>query len=195
MDVTKSHAEVQRAYRLRLKQQNPELLRMREREQWRRKCLKKRSQHNNAESDSDTKSQNMALKHHDICNYNPSRHAVSASNTINEFNTAKYPIHDLLKWLEHVKAGDDVKYGFLKYTYGEKGVPPAYDDESTDASQGKRRRDMNEVQPCYVKNRKLMPNESSSESDVSYTYHENTERGVTPHRRKYGKKMSNKKDI
>ena len=108
MDVTKSHAEIQRAYRLRLKQQNPELLRMREREKWRRQCLKKRSQHNNAESDSDTKSQNMALKHHDICNYNPSKHAVSESNIINEFSTAKYPIYDLLQWLEHVKAGDDV---------------------------------------------------------------------------------------
>ncbi len=142
MDVTKSHAEVQRAYRLRLKQQNPELLRMREREQWRRKCLKKRSQHKNAESDSDTKSQNIALRHHNICNYNTSKHAASESNAINEFNSAKYPIHDLLKWLENVKASDDVKYSFLKYLYGEKGAPPAYDDDSTDALQGERRRDI-----------------------------------------------------
>ena len=47
----------------------------------------------------------------------------------------------------------------------------------------------------YANHMKPVPTESSSESDVSYrpTYHENTERGVTPHRRKYGKKMSNKK--
>ena len=43
MGVMKSHAEIQRAYRSRLKQQNPELLRMHDREKWRGQCLKKRS--------------------------------------------------------------------------------------------------------------------------------------------------------
>ena len=49
------------------------------------------------------------------------------------------------------------------------------------------------MQLCYAKHKKLMPTESSSESDESDTYHENTERRVAPHRRKYAKKMSNKK--
>ena len=55
MGVMKSHAEIQRAYRSRLKQQNPELLRMHDREKWRRQCLKRRSQrtlHKHTESGS-----------------------------------------------------------------------------------------------------------------------------------------------
>ena len=38
-----------------------------------------------------------------------------------------------------------------------------------------------------------MPTESSSESDVSDMHHEKAARKVTPHRRKYAKKTSNKK--
>ena len=72
MEVTKSHAEIQRAYRWRMKQQNPELLRMFEREKWRRQCLKKELQlaHENGSSDDSLQSRTMATKYQD----NMSRH-------------------------------------------------------------------------------------------------------------------------
>ena len=138
MGVMKSHAEIQRAYRSRLKQQNPELLRMHDREKWRRQCLKRRSQrtlHNNTESGS-TQSHNAALKHRDIRYYdngNISRHVVSElypvdvneNNDITDLNverSVKYPIYDLLRWIENVEVDDNVKYRFLKYMYSEKGT-------------------------------------------------------------------------
>ena len=138
MGVMKSHAEIQRAYRSRLKQQNPELLRMHDREKWRRQCLKRRSQrtlHNNTESGS-TQSHNAALKHRDIHCYdngNISRHVVSElypvdvneNNDITDLNverSVKYPIYDLLRWIENVEVDDNVKYRFLKYMYSEKGT-------------------------------------------------------------------------
>ena len=138
MGVMKSHAEIQRAYRSRLKQQNPELLRMHDREKWRRQCLKRRSQrtlHNNTESGS-TQSHNAASKHRDIRYYdngNISRHVVSElypvdvneNNDITDLNverSVKYPIYDLLRWIENVEVDDNVKYRFLKYMYSEKGT-------------------------------------------------------------------------
>ena len=138
MGVMKSHAEIQRAYRSRLKQQNPELLRMHDREKWRRQCLKRRSQrtlHNNTESGS-TQSHNAALKYRDIryyVNENISRHVaselcpfdVNENNDITDLNvehSVKYPIYDLLRWIENVEVDDNVKYRFLKYMYSEKGT-------------------------------------------------------------------------
>ena len=127
MGVMKSHAEIQRAYRSRLKQQNPELLRMHDREKWRRQCLKRRSQRtlHNTESGS-TQSHNAASKHRDIRCYdngNISRHVVSElypvdvneNNDITDLNverSVKYPIYDLLRWIENVEVDDNVKYRF-----------------------------------------------------------------------------------
>ena len=138
MGVMKSHAEIQRAYRSRLKQQNPELLRMHDREKWRRQCLKRRSQlksHENTESES-KQSHNAITKPRDNRYYdngNTSRHVgselypvdVNENSNINDLNaerSVKYPIHDLLRWIENVEVDDNVKYRFLKYMYSEKGT-------------------------------------------------------------------------
>ena len=132
----KRHAEIQRAYRLRLKQHNPELLRLHDRQKWRRQCLKRRSQlksHENTESES-KQSHNATTKPRDNRYYdngNTSRHVgselypvdVNANNNINDLNaerSVKYPIHDLLRWLANVEVDDNVKYCFLKYMYCEK---------------------------------------------------------------------------
>ena len=225
MDVTKSHAEIQRAYRLRLKQQHPELLRMREREKWRRQCLKKISQHKNAESDSCTQSQNMALVRRSSRNYNNGnmpRHVVSENKDINEVNaelSVKYPIHDLLRWLDNVEVNDNVKYGFLKYIYCEKSTtiesPSTYNNGSMDAYKSfvqqntgaaeDKRQDVqkwrdtpNQIHLHYVNDRKRIPVESLSESSESNmilpkdTHHENAERRVMPLRLKSAKKMRKK---
>jgi len=217
MDIAKSHAEIQRAYRLRLKQQNPELLRMREREKWRRQSLKKRPQHKNAESDSYLRSNNIAMKHQDIRNYDngntPSElYPVDVKHDADL--SVKYPIHDLLRWLDNVEVDDSAKYRFIKYMYSEEGAeiesPSACSNGSTDphnsftypntdAAEGKgqdlqRRRDTpNQVQLHYLNERKQIHTESSSESDVSDTHHENAERRVMLLRRKSAKKMRNKK--
>jgi len=139
MGATKSHAEIQRAYRARMKQQNPELLRMREREKWRRQCLKKRSQltiDTNVKSESCMQTHNATMKHRDISNYvngNRSRHVVSElypddrNKNIDIFDlngelSVKYPIHELLRCLENVDVDDSAKYRFMKYLCGEKDV-------------------------------------------------------------------------
>ena len=113
MGARKSHAENQRAYRARLKQHNPELLRMREREKWRRQCLKKRSRltiDTNVKSESCMQTHNATMKPRDAGNYangNTSRHVVSdlypddrnKNIDINDLNgelSVKYPIHELL---------------------------------------------------------------------------------------------------
>ena len=214
MDVIKSHAEIQRAYRLRLKQQNPELLRMREREKWRRQSLKKRSQHKNAES----QSHNMAMERQDNRNHGTSRHIVSEEYPVdvkhNAELSAQYPIHDLLRWLENVEVDDSVKYRFLKYIYTEKGTtiesPSAYTNGSTDthnsftyrntgAAEGEGqdlprwRYTPNEDLFNCVNDRKRISIESSSESGVSDTHHENAKRRDMLLRRKSAKKMRNKK--
>ena len=187
MDVTKSHADIQRAYRWRLKQENPELLRMREREKWRRQCLKKRAQY--------TESQNMALMHQDICNYSNRDISRDVSENSDAEVSVKYPIRHLLRWLENVEVDDDVKYGFLKYLYGEKGT--AYNNGRPDecnmhAAEGegrKLRRTHTQDELYYAKR---TPIESSSESDVSDAHNEDA---FMPLRRKSIKKATKRKNM
>ena len=221
MDVTKSHAEIQRAYRSRLKQQNPELLRMRERENWQRQSLKKRSRlamHSNAESDNYLQSHNMPMKHQEIRNYDTGntsneQYPVDVNEDISKDSAelaVKYPIHDLLKWLENVEVEDSVKYNFLKYIYREKenitDSPSAYTNGSTDAHNSfihrntdtsqcerqdlKRRQDT----PNQVHDTKRIPIESPLESHLlpKREHRENAERMIVPLRRKCDSKTRNK---
>ena len=182
MDVTKSHAETQRAYRSRLKQQNPELLRMREREKWRRQCLKKRLQHTNA----NTQSQKMELMHQDICNSDGLKDP-SKNNDINQVDSVKYCIRDLLRWLENVNVGDDVKHDFLKYIYCVKGSA----EECNSGGERRRQETPNQAELQYPSDAKRIPIESPSESS-SESDHEIAEPTVMPQRRKYTKKMRSK---
>ncbi len=79
---------------------------------------------------------------------------------------AKYHIHELLKWLENVNVDDEIKFGFLKYIYGD-----SPDECNSDASEGERRRreTSNQAERLYSKH--ISIESSSSESD-----HEHTER-------------------
>ena len=197
MDVTKSHAEIQRAYRWKLKQENPELLRMREREKWRRQCLKKRTQNSN--NTEHTESQNMTVMHQDICDYNNKDISRGVSQNSDDEISVKYPICHLLRWLENVEIDNGVKYDFLKYFYGVKGT--AYNKGSLDESnngEAKGVSDKNRLSSQYSNEHKRIPMESSSESGLSDTlfakdrHHEKTERAVTRRHKKSAKKMRHK---
>ena len=209
MKATKTHAEIQRAYRLRMKQQNPELLRMFEREKWRRQCLKKELQlaHENASSDDSLQSRTMATKYQD----NMSRHVSELQPVdVNKYNDKlsliKYPIHDLLRWLENVEAEDTVKYRFLKYLYNEQDALPecrnggidAYNSfihQKTDASQRERYSTQDLQRRRDINDRKRMSVESLAPASgvlSKHRHHENAERIVTPRCRKSDKKIRDK---
>ena len=50
---------------------------------------------------------------------------MNENNDITDLNverSVKYPIYDLLRWIENVEVDDNVKYRFLKYMYSEKGT-------------------------------------------------------------------------
>ena len=179
MDVTKSHADIQRAYRWRLKQENPELLRKREREKWRRQCLKKRAQY--------TQSLKMPLMHQDMCNYNNTDISRDVTENSNAEVSMKYPIRHLLRWLENVEVDNDVKYDFLKYTYGVKGSA----EECNSGGERRRQESPNQAELHYPSDAKRIPIESPSESS-SESDHEIAEPAVMPQRRKYTKKMRSK---
>jgi len=106
--------------------------------------------------------------------------------------SVKYPIHGLLKWLENVNDDDEVKYGFLKYIYGEKASP----DECNSAD-AKGQSDKNHVPSQHSNERKRIRSESSSESAMSDIAkdqrHEKTERTVTRTHKKSAKKMRRKR--
>jgi hypothetical protein len=76
----------------------------------------------------------------------------------NSVHSVKYPIRDLLRWLEKVEADDKVKYGFLKYIYT---------SSQCDTSQ---------VQLCHADNRNQMHAERNAiercrKSDVNRRDH------------------------
>jgi len=194
--MARSTAQRQREYRRRLKLRSPELLRERERRKWRRRQMRRKlaSQYSTLENTVEARPRVTGMKRQDICNGNMLKDVVSEKSAINEVNSAKYPIHGLLKWLENIEVGDDVKYGFLKYIYS--GKSTAYnkgiDECNSGAAEGERqdlrkRRDTpNQVQLHYVNDRKHIPIESSSE---------NVERKVSPHRRKSVKKATKGKNM
>jgi hypothetical protein len=198
MDAPKSHADIQRAYRWKLKQENPDLLRLREREKWRRQCLKKRTQHNNNNTEQ-TESQTMTVMHQDICDYDNRDISRDAEQNNDYELSVKYPICHLLRWLEHVETDDDDKYAFLKYLYDVKGT--AYSKGSPyecNRDEAKDESNKNHVPFHHSNERKRIPIESSSESDVSDMllpkdlHHEKTERAVTRVQQKSAKKMKHK---
>ena len=86
--------------------------------------------HSNAESDNYLQSHNMPMKHQEIRNYDTGNTSneqfpVDVNEDISKDSAelaVKYPIHDLLRWLENVEVDDNVKYRFLKYMYSEKGT-------------------------------------------------------------------------
>ena len=138
----------------------------------------------------------IGMKHQDIRNYNNRLQP----DDVKRLNSVKYPIHDLLRWLENVEVNDKVKYRFLKYIYNEKDRPSSRKNGSSDASQHERWRDRpNEVQLDYDNDKKRIPTESSSESGLddmlsaNRTQFKNPERRVKPHRRKYNNKTTSKK--
>ena len=93
--MIRSMAQRQREYRKRLKLKNSDLLRERERRKWHQRQMRQRLR-------STVEAPVIGMKHPDIDN---SVHSV------------KYPIRDLLRWLEKVEVDDKVKYGFLKYIH------------------------------------------------------------------------------
>ena len=193
-----STAQRQSEYRQRLKLINPELLRERERRKWHRRQMRGRLASHSSTLRNTVEASPFAIgmKHQDIRNYNNRLQP----DDVKRLNSVKYPIHDLLRWLENVEVNDKVKYRFLKYIYNEKDRPSSRRNGNSDASQHERWRDRpNEVQLDYDNDKKRIPAESSSESGLddmlsaNRTQFKNPERRVKPHRRKYNNKTTSKK--
>ena len=199
-----STAQRQSEYQQRLKLINPELLRERERRKWHRRQMRTRLTSHSSTLRNTVEASPFAIgmKHQDIRNYNNRLQP----DDVKRLNSVKYPIHDLLRWLENVEVNDKVKYRFLKYLYNEQDALPecrnggidAYNSfihQKTDASQRERystqdlqrRRDINDKTRMSVES--LAP---ASGVLSKHRHHENAERIVTPRCRKAGKKIRGK---